>query len=116
MFKLICHAAKNYASIKLLDGGSDALLFRYVPYFQRDLPPNTKRVMSELIRRQYLDVTDRALTFEEAAACKLIVLYQMHAAVGREQHIEAAMDRFESDFSNKLSPKYAMALNARRIF
>jgi hypothetical protein len=114
MLKLLGQAAKNYAIIKLLDRNSDALLFRYIPDFQKAISPNARKLMSELIKRHYLYVTDTALNIEEAAACKLIALYQMNAEVGREQ-IDVVIDAFQRDFSEKLSSMYWLALSAREI-
>ena len=115
MFKLLGQVARNYTNVKLLDRGSDALLFRYVPDFQKTIAPNAKELMSELIKRHYLYVTNAELSVEEAAACKLIILYQISAEVGREKHIDAAITAFERDWSEKLTPMYSLSLAARQI-
>jgi hypothetical protein len=118
MFGLFRKSVSNAAAMKALDIGSSALADQYFPVPLSRHPDAFRAYVAQRVQHEYLSETNGRLTTEDAAAIKLVLMYQFVEQAGQSDLISAAdegLDAFRAAHGHQLSPGYSLAVMGRSI-
>ena len=118
MFKIFGQALGNRIALKALEVAANVRVDQFCPVKVSILPASFRQAMSDRVKHEYLNETNGQMSPEDAAAVKLVMLYQLVEQSGRADmlaDVDAGLDAFRHRHESQIAPRYSLALMGRSI-